>query len=387
MNEKKLPCSRLITDEQGIRKEYSTISQVSEKVKSEQDILQYFVNTLTRFEWQNIAQSVVSVNLPEFYGKSYTKCHKVSRASIVDLKRNPETQRAYYNGICTCASPMLCPVCSTRIAGYRSAEIRQAVHSWLAEDSENTCYMITLTLRHTLSDTLSCLLGLFKTARKYFWAHRTVKNLLKRSDLLGRITATEINFSIKNGWHPHQHILLFCKKSDFDNKTLRDIWLAALHSVGLSGVGDIAFDLIEARSAETYLTKISSEMVLGALKDGRSRGSYAPFQLLAEIADGSSWAVDRFIELFKSTRRMHSLTWSKGLKSRFGIGEVSDQEISNNKADESKLVQFIGLLDDAFKRLTPHEKAMLRNKAALGDYIGAGFILKNAGIKSDEVFA
>ena len=295
MDEKKLPCSGLQPIEQGSSKVQDTISQVTEKVKLEQDILQYFSNTLTRFAWQSIAQSVVSVNLPEFYGKSYTKCHKISRASIVDLKRNPETQRAYYNGICTCASPMLCPVCSTRIAGYRSAEIRQAVHAWLAEDIENTCYMITLTLRHSLYDTLLSLLGRFKDSRKYFWGHRTVKSLLKRSDCIGRITSTEINFSIKNGWHPHQHILLFCKKNDFDKETLRNIWLAALHSVGLSGVGDIAFDLIEARSAESYLTKISSEMVLGALKDGRSRGSYAPFQLLAEIADGSSWAVDRFV--------------------------------------------------------------------------------------------
>lgn len=387
MDEKKLPCSGLQPIEQGSSKVQDTISQCSEKVKSEQEILQYFVNTLTRFEWQSIAQDVVSVNLPEFRGKSYTKCHKISRAAIVDLKRNPETQRAYYNGVCTCASPMLCPVCSTRIAGYRSAEIRQAVHAWLAEDPENTCYMITLTLRHSLCDTLACLLDLFKTARKYFWGHRTVKNLLKRSDLIGRITATEINFSIKNGWHPHQHILLFCKKSDFDNETLCNIWLAALHSVGLSGVGDIAFNLFEARFAENYLTEISSEMVLGALKEARSRGNYAPFQLLAEIVDGSLWAIDRFVELFKATRRMHSLTWSKGLKARFCIGEVSDQEITDNKADKSKLVQFIGLLDDAFKRLTPQQKAMLRNKAAVGDYSGAGFILKNAGIKADEVFA
>ena len=158
MSEKKLPCSGRQPIEQGSSKVQDTISQCSEKVKSEQEILQYFVNTLTRFEWQDIAQKVVSVNLPEFYGKSYTKCHKISRASIVDLKRNPETQRAYYNGICTCASPMLCPVCSTRIAGYRSAEIRQAVHAWLAEDPENTCYMITLTFLLSHSERLRCIL-------------------------------------------------------------------------------------------------------------------------------------------------------------------------------------------------------------------------------------
>jgi len=386
MYEKKLPCSGRQPIEQGSSKVQDTISQVSEKVKSEQDISQYFVNTLTRFMLQDKAQSVIGKIFPHLKRKNYCKCHNTVRGSIVNLKRNPETQRAYYHGICTCATPMLCPVCSPRIMGYRATEIRQAVHSWLSEKSDNTCYMITLTLRHTLSDGLYYLLDLFKSARKYFWGHRTVKKLLKQSDLIGRITATEINFSIKNGWHPHQHILLFCKKSCFDKDALRNIWLTALHSVGLSGVGDIAFDLIEARSAESYLTKISSEMVLGSLKDGRSKGSYAPFQLLAEIADGSEWAIDRFAELFKATRGIHSLTWSKGLKARLGIREVSDHEIIDNKADKSKLVQFIGLLDDAFKKLTPQEKAILRNKAAVGDYSGAAVILKIAGIKRDEVY-
>ena len=386
MDEKKLPCSRLITDEQGIQKEYSTISQFFGKVKSEDEILSYFANTLTRFDFQKLAQGIIREYFPIFANSSYCNCHKVSRASVVDLKRNPETNRAYYDGICTCATPLLCPVCSPRIMGRRSAEIRQAIHCWLSQDQDNTCYLITLTLRHSLQDSLSSLLDLFKSARKYFWGHWTVKNLFKRSDLIGRITATEINFSVKNGWHPHQHILLFCKKSDFDEETLCNIWLAALHSVGLSGVGDIAFKLQDASFVKNYLTKMSSEMVLGALKDGRSRGSYAPFQLLAEIADGSSWARDRFAELYKSTRKLHSLVWSKGLKSFFGIADVSDQEVTDNKADKSNLVQFIGLLDDAFKKLTPLEKAMLRNKAAVGDYSGAGLILKNAGIKADEVF-
>ena len=235
MDEKKLPCSGRSTIEQGISKVQDTISQDTIKVKSEMDILQYFCNTLTRFNLQDKAQSAISKIFPDLKHKNYCKCHNTVRGSIVDLKRNPETQRAYYHGICTCATPMLCPVCSPRIMGYRAAEIRHAVHSWLAENPLNTCYMITLTLRHSLHDMLGYLLDLFATARKYFWGHRTVKKLLKQSDLIGRITSTEINFSLKNGWHPHQHILLYCKKTDFDKETLCNIWLAALHSVGLSG--------------------------------------------------------------------------------------------------------------------------------------------------------
>ena len=387
MDEKKLPCSGPSTNEQGFTKEYSTISQFAEKVKSEQENLQYFCNTLTRFALQDKAQSVIRKYLPAFSKKNYCKCHNTTRAAVVDLKRNPQTQRAYYDGVCSCATPLLCPVCSPRIMGYRSAEIMQAIHAWLAENPLNTCYMITLTLRHSLKDSLSVLLDLFKIARKYFWGHRTVKRLLHQSDQVGRITATEINFSVKSGWHPHQHILLFCKKTNFDKQVLQNIWLAALHSVGLSGVGGIAFDLIEARSAESYLTKISSEMALGVLKDARSRGSYSPFLLLAEVADGSLWAADRFAELFLASRNIHPLVWSKGLKARFGIGDCSDQEITDNKADQSKLVQFLSLLDEAFKRLSSHEKAILRNKAAVGDFSGAAAILKIAGVKQDEVFA
>ena len=46
----------------------------------------------------------------------------------------------------------------------------------------------------------------------------------------------------------------------------------------------------------------------------------------------------------------------------------------------------LSLLDEAFKRLTSYEKAILRNKAAVGDFSGAAVILKIAGVKQDEVY-
>lgn len=386
MDDKKIALLGREPIEQGTSKTHLTISQNSEKVKSDSDILQYFTNTYSRFLLQDKAQKIIAEIFPKLKKSNYCKCHKITRSAIIDLKRNPETLRAYYDGICTCATPLLCPVCSPRIMGYRAAEIRKAVHLWLAEDENNTCYLITLTLRHSLKDDLVYLLEIFAKARKYFWSHWTVKKLFNQSDRAGRITATEINFSISNGWHPHQHILLFCKKTVFDIEVLRNIWLNALSSVGISGIGSIAFDLIEARSADQYLTKISSEMVLGSLKDGRKNGSYSPFQLLAEVTQGATWARDRFTELFQATRKIHPLVWSKGLKARFGIGEVSDQEITNNKADKSKLLKFLSILDDGFKKLTYTEKAALRNKAAIGDYAGAGEILKIAGIKPEKVY-
>ena len=380
METKKAPCSG--GDRKQGNPEYSpTVSPLSQNVKSENKIISYLSETFTRFKLQAIAKKLIRSRLDGFENKNYCKCHSTTRSALVSLRRNPETFRAYYDGVITCATSMLCPVCSPRIMGTRSAEIRTAVHSWLAGASENTCYLITLTVRHCLTDSLVKLLSLFKKAREAFWRHGTLKRLLQDSGRVGRITATEIQYGINNGWHPHQHILLFCRKTDFQLDVLRSIWLAALASVGLSGVGDIAFDLIEARSCDSYLTKLSSEMVLGALKDGRLLGHYSPFQLLEEFASGSAWAGDRFLELFASARQIHPLVWSRGLKARFGIGEVSDQQITDNKADASSLVDFLWMQDKGFKILTPELRAALRNAAAVGDWDKACCLLDGAGVQ------
>lgn len=381
MNTKKAPYSGRGPIEQGTIDNNSTVSPTFPNVKSESEEFAYFVNTFTRFKLLTVAQKFVGSRNPEFRNKDYCKCHRIPHSSLVSLRRNPATIRAYYEGVITCATPLLCPVCSPRIMGIRSAEIKNAVHQWLNESAENTCYMITLTLRHVLTDPLLKLLELFKTARETFWRHGTLKRLLAGSGRVGRITATEIQFGLSNGWHPHQHILLFCRRTDFQLEVLRGIWLAALASVGLSGVGDIAFDLVEARSCEAYLTKLSSEMTLGALKDGRLTGHYSPFQLMEEMASGSAWAANRFYELFCAARRIHPLVWSRGLKARFGIGEVTDQQITDNKADASELVNFLHMLDKGFVRLSPELKASLRNAAAIGDYEKAVTLLDSAGVK------
>ncbi len=380
MDTKKAPCSGRGTREQGQSKRNSILTLDPENVKSDLELFLYFTNTFTRFKLQPVIQKLIAARFPDVQNKNYFKCHRVNRAAIVGLKRNPETFRAYYDGVVSCGNPMHCLVCSPRIMGVRAREIDKAVNFWLAESPNNTCYLITLTLRHFLNDSLAYLLELFKQALVYFWGHRTIKRLLSDSGRVGRITNTEIQFSIKNGWHPHQHILLFCKRTNFELEVLRNIWLSALASVGLSGIGDIAFNLIEARSSGPYLTKLSSEMTLGSLKKGRESGHFSPFELMQEVADGSDWAADRFCELFKASRHLHPLRWSAGLKARFGIGEKSDIEISENKADGSKLVDFLFLLDKSFVKLAPEIKAALRNAAAIGDYDKALALLNFAGV-------
>lgn len=310
---------------------------------------------------------------------SYFNCHRKHFTSIVSLMRNPESQRAYYDGIVTCSNSKACPVCAPRIMGRRSAEIRDAVHKWLALSPENTCYLLTLTFAHSIGQSLEYLLKLFSAAVKVFWENSSVKRLFKGNGYRGRITSLEIQYSLANGFHPHQHILLFCRRSIFNLEKLRGYWLSALQSAGLFGLSNIALDLIEARSAENYLTKISSEMALGNLKQGRGNGHYSPMQVLHEASKGYVWAKDVWCDYFRCTRRIHSLYWSKYLKAFFGIGEVSDDQIANGSSDFN-LKRFLDFPCDYFRRLSVDHKALLRKYAAFDEWDNACRLLDDLNI-------
>ena len=353
------------------------LSFLSKKVKSD---LEYYQNIFTRFKLLRFAQILLSKKSLISQNSNFFKCHRIALGAIVSLMRNPESRRAYYNHVCTCGNSKLCPVCSVRIMGKRSAEIRQAVHAWLAESPENTCYMLTLTLAHSASDNLIFLLRVLKNALIVFWKSGSVNRMFALSGRAGRITSTEIQFSRHNGFHPHQHILVFCKKFDIDVSLLRRFWLSALETASGSASWEHGLNCIEARSAENYLCKISSEMAMGNLKQGRATGHYSPMQILFEAASGADWAENIFCELFQSLKGMNALRWSRGLKARSGINEVSDQQITDGEA-QPELLKFLDLFSEGFKKLSTSQKAVLQSYAACNDFERAVNLLTGAGVE------
>lgn len=353
---KKIPCPVPVkTPQQGSEMQYN-VSLDQNKCK-----------VVFRFILQKDIQQLIASRFPGLRNKDFCKCSRVHLGDLVTVKRNPSTERAYYHGVVTCASPLLCPVCSPRIMGYRSGEIVRAVHEWLSRSENNTCYLLTFTLRHSLDASLDHLLSLFAEARRIFWANGSVKRLLSSSGSAGRITATEIQFSSENGWHPHQHILLFCRKSNFDDNFFRSVWVDSLASVGLSGIGKYAFDMFENPNAGPYLTKLSHEVALGSLKEGRGQGHYSIVQLMQEVFSGEGWACDRFAELFYAIRGLHSLTWSKGLKKELGVIEVSDSDIAENRADSSALHDYFCIADSCFRLFSAAQKGLLLDAVAQDD--------------------
>lgn len=369
MCNKKVPLSLSANGEQGnllsngiLPPEISFVKQISDE-----SFEKYRISVFNGYFLQGYARKLVREIFPLRDNINYCKCGIIPLSTVVSIFRHTEFRRASFNGVVTCANPFLCPVCAPRIMGRRSSEIKQAVHQWLSESEENTCYLLTLTFRHSITDSLRSMFSNMKTALKFFWSDRSIKAMFSDAGRIGRITAFEITFSSVSGWHPHEHILLFCKKYNFDHLVLNERWKNALKRSKLSGLSGIALDLIEARSCDKYLQKISAEMALSNCKQGRGLGRFAPFQLLAAYADGQSWAGDRFKELFKvySQSRLHPLQWSRGLKARFGIVDVSDSDIVENKVDPFVLWSMIPA--PVYRKLSPFDKGFLRICAANGD--------------------
>ena len=273
----------------------------------------------------------------------YVSAHDIAvvRSSRI-LPNGEDWHGAYYDGIIHCDN-WLCPICGRQIARTRCAEIGRAGAEWLR--SRGTLVMITLTIRHRACDTLSVLKGILDGAMQRWRRNNSVGGILRSAGMVGRIRSYEVQYGQINGYHPHCHNLYFLARSltDDEVKILKTAWVSAVVSSGGDASWEIGLDPRDvSASIGDYLTKvqsISSEMTLGNLTkdDGARSGHYNPLQLLGLAARGSAWAADAYRDEVLTMRGVHWVNWSRGLKARFGIAEISEDEArAQGEADERR---------------------------------------------------
>ena len=262
----------------------------------------------------------------------------VGVARLRDTSVLPYERGYHFDGVKTCKSVWVCPVCSYRLAGVRASEVRQAIYT--AKLSGHDVYMMTLTFRHSKFDQLDVMLSRFKSALSRLWCQRAVKDLFSNR-FFGRITATEITYSDKSGWHPHQHILLLGNKGLSCDQLQADFagrWVRALAASRLSGIDEVACNVQPAAAVQDYLTKMSHEIATGnaGYKQGRA-GGYSPFGLLA--ASRTQDAYRRlWREYYTATKGKRALCWSRGLKALCGVSDVSDADAMDLEASRYEIV-------------------------------------------------
>ena len=158
--------------------------------------------------------------------------------------------------------------------------------------------------------------------------------------IVGTVRATELTHG-KSGWHPHLHVLLLSTSPSADVEAARawisEKWRACVVRVlGREHEPDDVHgcQLTLAHSTE-YLAKMGLEVAYSAAK--RSTGpSRSPWQILADAAEGDARSAELWRDYVSATKGRRQLEWSRGLKRRFGIEDVSDEDTAMRAArDES----------------------------------------------------
>ncbi len=287
----------------------------------------------------------------------FLKCGNVPYAhNDVDVLYSPSNESSYFSGLVHCGSVWLCPDCSAKISAIRCEEMKTAIQNWTGISAENAVLMLTLTHSHSRKDSLADLMVNQMQALQRFWRHGSVRRLLKSIGYVGRVSSFEITYGQGTGWHPHRHILLFCKNQpDLVGLAaqLRAYWTESLATFDLHG-NSYSLDIQGGAYADQYVTKLALEVSLSNLKrsrDGSER--YTPFALLNLIKESLpsvlSWAVEAFREYALATRGKHQFSWSRGLKALLGIVDVSDEAIAETEPLDSVVLMTLPYL--VFKKL------------------------------------
>lgn len=294
-------------------------------------------------------------------------CHSnpIKNAKTVDVwAKQGVALPGHFQGLQTCALSWLCSVCAPKIAERRSTEIEYAMTVCNAQGGQ--VLMPTFTAPHQRKDSLDQTLDRIKSALRSMGMSRRYKQLQDRLHVQGRITATEITHGEANGWHPHFHELWFFERAGVNlvdlESELFTMWHAACLKFGLGAPSRKHGVVVQDGSrAAHYVSKmgdkewgLADEIAKASSKGGRG-GSRSAWQLLDCMIDPEATPAHQkraeglFREYAEATKGRRQLSWSPGLKKRYAIADMNDEELCAQVEEDSVLIAEISL--DAWRAI------------------------------------
>jgi len=242
---------------------------------------------------------------------------------------------AHYEGLETCGSIWICPVCAGKIATARVREV-QAIAAEFLKETEGRVYMVTLTIPHHADQGLKPLADELSDAWTRLIRGAPWKRFRDRLGLDGYTRSLEVTHG-RHGWHPHLHALLFAdlRLSAADVEEAR-VWLYERWATILARKGMVAspdafrFEVTrDPNVASAYVVKwgAGAEVVRSESKRARGEGARSPWQLLDDADRGDRDAGRLFREYAKATKGKRHLTWSRHFRDRYGP-EADDVDLA-----------------------------------------------------------
>lgn len=274
-----------------------------------------------------------------------TNCLKkrIDKQKQREVKYSESRKKAHWSNVQRCGSVWTCPVCAKQITEKRREEIKTAIESWKNAHSGGVL-LLTLTFSHSSKESLRSLLERQKKALKIFHETTKIQETFKKLGVQHKIKSLEMTFG-KNGWHPHNHILLLTKNEVEDYQSyisdLSVLWIKACVKAGLNAPSmQHGLDIRDGNYASQYVAKwgLDFELAKGHTKKGRN-GGYTPFDLLQySILDAiinERTAASLWQEFGIATKGARQLVWGRGLKKLLGIEEKTDEQLAEETEKEA----------------------------------------------------
>lgn len=255
---------------------------------------------------------------------------------------------AGFAGLTSCGSVWACPVCNAKINAVRRLEIGVMIS---AAESEGLGMVFgAKTLRHHANQSLGTLWPKQSEVWNAVTVDTSVRRLRKELGYIGYTRGTEVTIG-QNGWHPHIHPFYFFAKrlTDWQIEDLaaaeNSAWINKAERLGLQAplvVGQHLHSVSGDAAGKTlgdYFTKaghqaadsVSWELTSTQTKTGRRYAkTVTPWTLLAGAEAGDADALDLWHEYEVASKGKRALTYSRGLRKRFGLDvEATDEEIAD----------------------------------------------------------
>jgi hypothetical protein len=288
-------------------------------------------------------------------------CCVQSNANTLNVFKSKAHGSISISNLQTCGSVWHCPWCAAKITERRRVEMNKAQDAHKADGGSLS--FVTRTVPHTNKNSLVFLRDGFRNADKFMKSSRKYKKMLLRFMCSDNIKAFEMTVGHINGWHLHTHEIFFHDGGAFEGEALEsnpayvaflkdfestyyELWRDAATKAGFDtpsrqhGLqvqnGDFAAEYIAKWGCEPE-SKWDSSAELTKAHIKKSRAGYTPWDLVRYYRDtGDERLVPILQEYAHSMHGQQQLIWSKGLKKKFGIGEVSDEEIVESIEDDGE---------------------------------------------------
>jgi hypothetical protein len=226
------------------------------------------------------------------------------------------------------------------------------VDAWA--DQGGFVWLLTLTINHTVKDTLEELVKRFTGAMRKLWAGKWSSSWRSDSGQVGIVRNIEVTWGASNGWHPHCHALLFVRSdevSSFESR-IKERWqtVAARFGFSVSLKRGATLELVtDGRVVSDYVNKdetatwgAAHELTWANIKAARGQ-RFTPFALLAacDLSEVSAAPAlfQEYADVFKGRRQLY---WSKGLRDLVQLGvELSDQNTAQARDDQAEFVAVV----------------------------------------------